>query len=331
MQSMCGHCPLMLLLHGPWSPCANRDVFLYHPQFHCAYQLADWCLHHICTNYNNVCRKFPRDMKAMSPGESLCQPLQLLQEELTWILGRGGLSADLGLPPNLAPLALYRRKPGVLREAPVAASLVPERRGPLSARAEGARERGLLTPAEAAQAAVAVLEQSLIAILFSSGLGVPVLLLLGRGLRCCHPLSDPAAVVLISPCPSALLYHPLHPTGHEGTHPTRALRAELFSPANVAQAKRSPALQIRTGSTSNSRQSRKTSAPRWGAGQSSELWCFLSGLDNRANGGKLPWTWACLYWSLLWPGRQFPPRVFFTNRLEGSTYFVQGLQVFCEH
>lgn len=36
-------------------------------QFHCAYQLADWCLHHICTNYNNVCRKFPRDMKAMSP------------------------------------------------------------------------------------------------------------------------------------------------------------------------------------------------------------------------------------------------------------------------
>ena len=38
-------------------------------QFHCAYQLADWCLHHICTNYNNVCRKFPRDMKAMSGGE----------------------------------------------------------------------------------------------------------------------------------------------------------------------------------------------------------------------------------------------------------------------
>ncbi|KAJ1059444.1 hypothetical protein K5549_015750 [Capra hircus] len=35
--------------------------------FHCASQLADWCLHHICTNYNNVCRKFPRDMKAMSP------------------------------------------------------------------------------------------------------------------------------------------------------------------------------------------------------------------------------------------------------------------------
>ena len=144
------------------------------------------------------------------------------------------------------------------------------------------------------------------------------------------PTSDPTAVVLISPCPSALLYHPLHPTGHEGTHLTRALRAEPFSPANVAQAKRSPALQIRTGSTSNSRQSRKTSAPRWGAGRSSGLWCFLSGLDNRANGGKLPWTRACLYWSLLWPGRQFPPHVFFTNRLEGSTYSAQGLQVFHE-
>lgn len=45
------------------------------PQFHCAYQLADWCLHHICTNYNNVCRKFPRDMKAMSPGERLRRDL----------------------------------------------------------------------------------------------------------------------------------------------------------------------------------------------------------------------------------------------------------------
>ncbi|NWR24349.1 RHBT2 protein, partial [Emberiza fucata] len=44
-------------------------VFLELAQFHCAYQLADWCLHHICTNYNNVCRKFPRDMKAMSGGE----------------------------------------------------------------------------------------------------------------------------------------------------------------------------------------------------------------------------------------------------------------------
>ncbi|XP_076140673.1 rho-related BTB domain-containing protein 2 [Alosa pseudoharengus] len=46
----------------------DGDVLLYleMAQFHCAYQLTDWCLHHICTNYNNVCRKFPRDMRAMS-------------------------------------------------------------------------------------------------------------------------------------------------------------------------------------------------------------------------------------------------------------------------
>ncbi|XP_013930779.1 PREDICTED: rho-related BTB domain-containing protein 2 [Thamnophis sirtalis] len=41
-------------------------LFLELAQFHGAYQLADWCLHHICTNYNNICRKFPREMKAMS-------------------------------------------------------------------------------------------------------------------------------------------------------------------------------------------------------------------------------------------------------------------------
>uniref|UniRef100_A0A8C2B6E7 Rho related BTB domain containing 2b n=1 Tax=Cyprinus carpio TaxID=7962 RepID=A0A8C2B6E7_CYPCA len=41
-------------------------VYLEMAQFHCAYQLTEWCLHHICTNYNNVCRKFPRDMRAKS-------------------------------------------------------------------------------------------------------------------------------------------------------------------------------------------------------------------------------------------------------------------------
>ncbi|ROL54107.1 Rho-related BTB domain-containing protein 2 [Anabarilius grahami] len=45
-------------------------VYLEMAQFHCAYQLTEWCLHHICTNYNNVCRKFPRDMRAKSPGEN---------------------------------------------------------------------------------------------------------------------------------------------------------------------------------------------------------------------------------------------------------------------
>ncbi|XP_073723627.1 rho-related BTB domain-containing protein 2 isoform X3 [Misgurnus anguillicaudatus] len=46
----------------------DGDVLLYldMAQFHCAHQLTDWCLHHICTNYNRVCCKFPRDMKAKS-------------------------------------------------------------------------------------------------------------------------------------------------------------------------------------------------------------------------------------------------------------------------
>nr|XP_020450029.1 rho-related BTB domain-containing protein 2 isoform X2 [Monopterus albus] len=41
-------------------------VYLDMAQFHGAQQLSGWCLHHICTNYNSVCRKFPRDMKAKS-------------------------------------------------------------------------------------------------------------------------------------------------------------------------------------------------------------------------------------------------------------------------
>ncbi|XP_017272820.1 rho-related BTB domain-containing protein 2 isoform X2 [Kryptolebias marmoratus] len=47
----------------------DGDVLLYldMAQFHGAQQLTGWCLHHICTNYNSVCRKFPREMKAKSP------------------------------------------------------------------------------------------------------------------------------------------------------------------------------------------------------------------------------------------------------------------------
>ncbi|XP_063050665.1 rho-related BTB domain-containing protein 2-like [Engraulis encrasicolus] len=46
----------------------DGDVLLYLDvaQFHGAHQLTSWCLHHVCTNYNNVCRKFPRDMKIKS-------------------------------------------------------------------------------------------------------------------------------------------------------------------------------------------------------------------------------------------------------------------------
>ncbi|NXR06483.1 RHBT2 protein, partial [Semnornis frantzii] len=41
-------------------------IYLEMTQFHNAQQLAAWCLHYICTNYNDVCRRFPREMKFMS-------------------------------------------------------------------------------------------------------------------------------------------------------------------------------------------------------------------------------------------------------------------------
>ncbi|XP_055445908.1 rho-related BTB domain-containing protein 1 isoform X3 [Bubalus kerabau] len=34
--------------------------------FHNAHQLAAWCLHHICTNYNSVCSKFRKEIKSKS-------------------------------------------------------------------------------------------------------------------------------------------------------------------------------------------------------------------------------------------------------------------------
>ncbi|XP_026530017.1 rho-related BTB domain-containing protein 1 [Notechis scutatus] len=36
-------------------------------QFHNAKQLAAWCLHYICTNYNGVCSKFRKEIKMKSP------------------------------------------------------------------------------------------------------------------------------------------------------------------------------------------------------------------------------------------------------------------------
>ncbi|XP_070804283.1 rho-related BTB domain-containing protein 2-like isoform X2 [Pituophis catenifer annectens] len=47
---------------------AQVILYLEMTQFHNALQLAAWCLHYICTNYNSVCRRFPREMKALSPG-----------------------------------------------------------------------------------------------------------------------------------------------------------------------------------------------------------------------------------------------------------------------
>uniref|UniRef100_A0ABM5GKZ1 Rho-related BTB domain-containing protein 2-like isoform X1 n=1 Tax=Pogona vitticeps TaxID=103695 RepID=A0ABM5GKZ1_9SAUR len=46
---------------------AQVILYLEMTQFHNAHQLAAWCLHYLCTNYNSVCRRFPREMKAMSP------------------------------------------------------------------------------------------------------------------------------------------------------------------------------------------------------------------------------------------------------------------------
>ncbi|XP_033920594.1 rho-related BTB domain-containing protein 2-like [Melopsittacus undulatus] len=47
----------------------DEQVLLYLEltQFHNAQQLAAWCQHYICTNYNSVCRRFPRHMKFMAP------------------------------------------------------------------------------------------------------------------------------------------------------------------------------------------------------------------------------------------------------------------------
>uniref|UniRef100_UPI00358FB44B rho-related BTB domain-containing protein 2-like n=1 Tax=Myxine glutinosa TaxID=7769 RepID=UPI00358FB44B len=47
----------------------NEEVLFYLDlaQFHNAEQLAAWCMHYICTNYNNICRRFPKRMRTMSP------------------------------------------------------------------------------------------------------------------------------------------------------------------------------------------------------------------------------------------------------------------------
>ncbi|KAJ7327326.1 hypothetical protein JRQ81_017085 [Phrynocephalus forsythii] len=47
---------------------AQVILYLEMTQFHNAHQLAAWCLHYLCTNYNSVCRRFPREMKCMAPG-----------------------------------------------------------------------------------------------------------------------------------------------------------------------------------------------------------------------------------------------------------------------
>ncbi|KAG8435575.1 hypothetical protein GDO86_013493 [Hymenochirus boettgeri] len=41
-------------------------TYLELAQFHNGHQLAAWCLHHICTNYNSVCAKFRKEIKSKS-------------------------------------------------------------------------------------------------------------------------------------------------------------------------------------------------------------------------------------------------------------------------
>ncbi|XP_056385863.1 rho-related BTB domain-containing protein 1 isoform X2 [Hyla sarda] len=41
-------------------------TYLEIAQFHNAHQLAAWCLHHICTNYNSVCSKLRKEIKSKS-------------------------------------------------------------------------------------------------------------------------------------------------------------------------------------------------------------------------------------------------------------------------
>lgn len=52
-------------------------------QFHNANQLAAWCLHHICTNYNSVCSKFRKEIKSKSAGKTVEGPPSSSSPHLT--------------------------------------------------------------------------------------------------------------------------------------------------------------------------------------------------------------------------------------------------------
>lgn len=142
----------------------------------------------------------------------------------------------------------------------MAARLVPEGGRSLPEGAEGAGEGGLSAPEAATQAAVAVLEQSFLAILVGGLLVVPVFLL-GRGLRCCHPLLTLLLSSLLALAPLLFCIAPSTLQG-QGDHITRTLRAELFSPANTAQ-------QERTGLVDQDRDSLHRSPTQSRAGDSS--------------------------------------------------------------
>lgn len=110
------------------------------------------------------------------------------------------------------------------------------------------------------------------------------------------PSSDPAAVVLISPCPSALLYHPLYPTGDEGIHLTRILgQSRSHQPMWPRLRGASPADQNRVHLQFQAGQ--ENICPTQERAQSSDI--FSLDLTIEPVEESYPCTRACLYWCLL--------------------------------
>ena len=68
-------------------------------QFHNAHQLAAWCLHHICTNYNSVCSKFRKEIKSKSAGEAVRSLSVQLSSPVTEGFTFTALEKEHGQPP----------------------------------------------------------------------------------------------------------------------------------------------------------------------------------------------------------------------------------------
>lgn len=45
----------------------SRVLILNLFQLHNAHQLADWCMNHLCINYNKLCRMSPRSLRLLHP------------------------------------------------------------------------------------------------------------------------------------------------------------------------------------------------------------------------------------------------------------------------
>lgn len=68
-------------------------------QFHNAHQLAAWCLHHICTNYNSVCSKFRKEIKSKSAGEAVWSPSVQFSSPVPEEFPFTALEKEHGQPP----------------------------------------------------------------------------------------------------------------------------------------------------------------------------------------------------------------------------------------